>query len=123
MSEAKLDQILASVARLEQQVTGLKSDVSALKGDVSALKGDVSGLVKRQDDTLTAFRDNWSDLSGLYRSVREDLHHFQERLEAKLSQVTQAIQALRDSLERQDFRSDELARRVGRLELGDKPPL
>ena len=55
-------------------------------------------------------------MADLYRRVREDVNQFEDRLEAKLTQINQSIQALRDSIDRQDFRADELGRRVTRLE-------
>jgi archaellum component FlaC len=144
MSDAKLDQILNTVTRLEnefselkqdvgglkqdvgglkQDVGGLKQDVGGLKQDVGGLKQDVGRLEQKQDDMLTAFRAHWSDMSSLHRAVRDDLRRFEDRVENKLTQVNQSIQALKDSLERQDFRSDELGRRIERLELREKPPL
>jgi uncharacterized protein YPO0396 len=116
MSEVKLDRIL-------EMLSALTEDVATLKTDVATLKTDVVRLEKRQDETLAAFREHWKELSGLYRAVRDDLKRFEERVELKLSEVTQSIQALRDSLERQDFRSDELARRITRLEVGDEPSI
>jgi FtsZ-binding cell division protein ZapB len=130
MSEAKLDQILNTVTKLElefselkQDVGGLKQDVGGLKQDVGGLKQDVGGLKQKQDEMLTAFRAHWADMSTLHRAVRDDLRRFEDRVENKLTQVNQSIQALKDSLERQDFRSDELGRRIERLELREKPPL
>jgi chromosome segregation ATPase len=116
MSEEKLDQILNEVA-------GLKQDVGGLKQDVGGLKQDVGGLRQKQDEMLEAFRAHWSDMSTLHRAVRDDLKRFEDRVEGKLTQVNQSIQALKDSLERQDFRSDELGRRIDRLEIREKPPL
>ena len=102
MSEEKLDQILNTVTRLEQKQDRLE---------------------QKQDEMLEAFRAHWSDMSTLHRAVRDDLRRFEDRVEGKLTQVNQSIQALKDSLERQDFRSDELGRRIDRLEIREKPPL
>jgi regulator of replication initiation timing len=109
MSEEKLDRIL--------------NEVGGLKQDVGGLKQDVGGLRQKQDEMLEAFRAHWLDMSTLHRAVRDDLKRFEDRVESKLTQVNQSIQALKDSLERQDFRSDELGRRIDRLEIREKPPL
>ena len=126
MSDAKLDQILDKLTGLERDVAALKTDVGTLKTDVSTLKsgqesirGQIAVIDRRQDETVTAFKQNWSDIADLYRRGRDDLQRFEDRMEAKLSQVNQSIQALRDSIERQDFRADELGRRISRLE--DQP--
>jgi chromosome segregation ATPase len=136
--ESKLDLILGKLISLEQDVSELKQDVGGLKQDVGGLKQDVGGLKqdmdkrfeaqdrrfeaqdRRFDEIVGAFKENWGDMAGLYRRVRDDVKLFEERLEAKLSQVNQSIVALRDSLERQDFRADELGRRISLIE--DRPP-
>lgn len=123
MSEAKLDQILEKLSGVEREMSTLKADVGTLKADVGTLKqgqdglrADLSKIETRQIETVTAFKVNWSDMADLYRRVREDVTAFEGRLESKLSQINQSLQALRDSIERQDFRADELGRRVSRLE-------
>ena len=60
-------------------------------------------------------------MSNRYRRVRSDVKLFEDRLEAKLSQVNQSIMALKDSIDRQDFRSDSLGRRITALE--EPPPV
>ena len=67
-------------------------------------------------ETIAAFGSNWSDMADPYRRVREDVAAFEGRLESKLTQINQSILTLRDSIERRDFRTDELGRRVSHLE-------
>ncbi len=128
--DSKLDLILSKLIGLEQDVGGLKQDVGGLKQDVGGLKQDVGGLRQdvttltarmdrqeaRMDELIAAFRENWADISNLYRRVREDVKLFEDRLEGKISQVNQSIVALKDSIDRQDFRSDSLGRRITALE-------
>jgi hypothetical protein len=45
-----------------------------------------------------------------------------QKLDQILNSVTR-LEQKQDSLERQDFRSDELGRRIDRLEIREKPPL
>lgn len=137
MSDAKLDRILEVVAAVHRDVHALKTEVNTLKTDLGVLKSDVAALKtdvgtlkegqeqvhadigrleERRDETVRAFKRNWGDMADLYRRVREDVTHFEDRLESKLGQINLSIQALRDSLERQDYRTDELGRRVSRLE-------
>jgi hypothetical protein len=99
----------------------VKQDVSALKQDVSALTIRADRSEKRIEELIAAFREHWGDMSGLYRRVREDVKLFEDRLEAKISQVNQSIVALKDSIDRQDFRSDTLGRRIAALE-EPRPP-
>lgn len=94
----------------------LKQDVSGLKQDVGGLSARADRQEARIDELVAAFRQNWSDMSALYRRVGDDLKLFEDRLEAKLSQVNQSIVALKDSIDRQDFRSDALGRRISALE-------
>ncbi len=115
-NEAKLDQIL-------EKLTAAEARFDSLQGEVRGLQGEVERLGAKQEETVVAFRSHYSDMAGLYRQLREDLGRFEVRVEAKLSQVNQSIQALKDSLDRQDFRADEHARRISRLEEQPREPL
>lgn len=55
-------------------------------------------------------------LADLYRATNEKLEHLERHLGERLDQTRGAIEALRSSIERQDFRSLELSRRVAALE-------
>jgi hypothetical protein len=55
-------------------------------------------------------------LADLYRSTLEKVEHLERHLGERIDATRGAIEALRSSLERQDFRSDELGRRLTRLE-------
>ncbi len=116
MSEEKLDLLISAVTEMRQ-------DMAQLKTDVAGLSRKQEELARKQDEMLAASRLAWADLSTLYRAVRDDLQRFEERVERKLSEVRQSIQALKDSLEAQDYRRDELARRIVRLETTPEPPL
>jgi hypothetical protein len=129
--ESKLDLILGKLVSLEQNVGELKSGMDkrfeaqdrrfeAQDRRFEAQDRRFEAQDRRFDEIVAAFKENWGDMAGLYRRVRDDVKLFEERLELKLSQVNQSIVALKDSLERQDFRSDELGRRISLLE--DRPP-
>jgi hypothetical protein len=55
-------------------------------------------------------------LSDIYRSTLERIEHTEKHLGEQIAQVRGAIEALRASIERQDFRADELGRRITALE-------
>jgi hypothetical protein len=122
--ESKLDLILGKLISLEQDVSGMRQEMDkrfeAQDKRFEAQDRRFEAQDKRFDEIVAAFKENWGDMAGLYRRVRDDVKLFEERLEAKLSQVNQSIVALKDSLERQDFRSDELGRRIALIE--DRPP-
>jgi chromosome segregation ATPase len=130
--EAKLDLILSKVIGLEQELGSFKSEVKqelgSVKQELGSVKHEVTELSARADrqdariaELVAAFRENWSDLSGLYRRILDDVKLFEERLESKISQVNQSIVALKDSIDRQDFRSDTLGRRITALEERPRP--
>jgi chromosome segregation ATPase len=144
MVEAKLDAVLGELGKLTGTVGELMARVGELAKGQDDLRKGQDDLRKGQDDLRkgqddlrkgqdelrndmselrSAFRENWADFSRLYRAMRDDLHRFEDRVEAKLSQVNQSIQALKDSLERQDFRSSELARRIDDLETRPREPV
>lgn len=119
--EAKLDLILSKLIGLEQDMGTLKQEVGGLKQEVGGLKVRADRSEERIEELIEAFRQHWGDTSGLYRRVRDELKLFEDRLEAKVSQVNQSIVALKDSIDRQDFRSDTLGRRIAALE-EPRPP-
>lgn len=55
-------------------------------------------------------------LADLYRATLDKIEHLEKHLGERLDYTRGAIEALRSSLERQDFRSDELGRRITALE-------
>jgi hypothetical protein len=114
--DTKLDLILSKLIGLEQDVGSLKQDVGSLKQGLSGLTVRADRSEARIEELIAAFREHWGDMSGLYRRVREDVKLFEDRLEAKISHVNQSIVALKDSIDRQDFRSDTLGRRIAALE-------
>jgi septal ring factor EnvC (AmiA/AmiB activator) len=135
--EAKLDLILSKVIGLEQDLGSMKTDLGSVKTDLGSVKtdlgsvktdlgsvktelSDLKGRADRQDaridELVAAFRQNWANLSGLYRRVLDDVKSFEDRLASKISQVNQSIVALKESIDNQDYRSDTLGRRITALE-------
>ena len=66
-------------------------------------------------------RLQFRQLSELYRSTVEKVDHLEKHLGERIDATRGAIESLRSSIERQDFRADELARRVTALET--RPPI
>jgi hypothetical protein len=62
-------------------------------------------------------RMQFRQLGELYRSTQERLDQIEKHLGAQIAATRGAVEALRASLERQDFRSDEPGRRITTLEL------
>ena len=136
--EAKLDLILSKVIGLEQELGSFKSEVrhelgsvkqelGSVKQELGSVKQELSDLKVRADrqdaridELVAAFRQNWGNMSGLYRRILDDVKLFEDRLASKVTQVNQSIVALKESIDNQDFRSDTLGRRITALE--DRPP-
>ena len=76
---------------------------------MSALEKRIAQL----EDDLRAF---WRQTSMLHRQWRAELNRYEDRMDERFDQVNLSIQALKDSIERQDFRHRELAARVTDLE-------
>src|SRR5262245_9988762 len=96
MHDAKVDQALAALARLEAR---LESECGVVKKEIGGVKQDLAQVKQQQIEMVAAFRAHWADMSNLYRTVREEQKQFEERMETKLTRVNQSILALRDSLE------------------------
>jgi chromosome segregation ATPase len=133
MSDAMLERILTEVVALKAGQDALKAEVAALKTgqealktgqdalkvEVTALKTEVASLKAGQQEMkagqqemLTAFRDHWSDMSNLYRTVREEVRRFEDAMADKLAKYPQEIAGLRAMIEMQDQQNRDLASRV-----------
>lgn len=55
--------------------------------------------------------------ADLYRGLGEKIEHFEKHLGERLDATRGAIEALSSSIERQDFRSNVLGRRLTEIEL------
>jgi chromosome segregation ATPase len=117
-----LSGVKQDLSGVKQDLSGVKQDLSGVKQDLSGVKQDLSGVKARQEEMIAAFRAHWADTSNLYRTVREDLKRLEVWVEGRFIQLNQGLAALKESIEHQDYRHDELGRRITRLEMGEKPP-
>jgi hypothetical protein len=84
--------------------------------------------VKSVRDEMHAFEERLAEggrlqfrqLSELYRNTLEKVEHLEKHLGERIDVTRGAIESLRSTIERQDFRTDELARRVTSIET--RPP-
>jgi predicted RNase H-like nuclease (RuvC/YqgF family) len=109
MDEATLRRIVTEIVREE---------VSAVREQVSAVREEVRGMEQRLAE---GGRLQFRQLSELYRGTLEKVEHLEKHLGERIDATRGAIEALRSSIERQDFRTDELARRVTSLEIAPPP--
>ena len=101
MDEATLRRVITEVVR---------DEVKSVRDDMRAFEERVAEGGRLQ------FRQ----LSELYRSTLEKVEHLEKHLGERIDATRGAIESLRSTIERQDFRTDELARRVTTLET--RPP-
>jgi hypothetical protein len=116
--------VSASEARLEARLTDkIATAVSASEARLEArLTERMAATVSASEARLAENgRMMFRQLADFYRSTVEKIDHLEKHLGDQIAQTRGAIESLRASLERQDFRTDELARRVTALETRPQP--
>ncbi len=118
MDEATLRRIVGEVVR--DEVKSVRDEVKSVRDEVKSVRDEVKGV----RDELHAFEERIAEggrlqfrqLSDLYRGTLEKVEHLEKHLGERIDATRGSIEALRSTIERQDFRTDELARRVTTLE-------
>jgi chromosome segregation ATPase len=145
MEESTLRRILSEVVGeklkpLHEDMSTLRDEFGTLRGEFGTLRGEFGTLRGEfgtlRDELRAEFRTEiraseerlaeggrlqFRQLSELYRGTLERIENMERHVGERLDATRAAIEALRSSLERQDFRSDELARRITTLET--RPPV
>jgi hypothetical protein len=88
---------------LRSEMTGLKTE---LRGELQAMEGRLA------ENGRMMFRQ----LADLYRGTNERMDRMEKNLSDQIGQTRGAIESLRSSVERLDFRLDEHGRRITALE-------
>lgn len=91
----------------------VKEEVQAVREEVRSVREEIRASEARLGE---AGRLQFRQLAELYRSTLEKVEHLERHLGERIDATRGSIEALRSSLERQDFRADELGRRLARLE-------
>jgi Sec-independent protein translocase protein TatA len=88
-----------------------------LRTEIEATRSDLRGEMKAMESRLAENgRMQFRQLADLYRATNEKIDHLGKHLGQGLDATRGAIEALRSSIERQDFRADQLGRRITALE-------
>lgn len=90
-----------------------------IREEVQSVREEVQALERRLSDNHRVMFRQFADL---YRGTQEKIEHLEKHIGEQFSATRGAIESLRASIERQDFRADDLGRRVGRLEIRFEPP-
>jgi hypothetical protein len=119
MTEDALNRIQAMLDKAVETVA--ESLRGEFRGEVRAseqrLAESLRGEVRASEQRLAeGGRLQFQQLAGLYRSTLEKVEHLEKHLGERIDATRGAIESLRSSLERQDFRTDELGRRITSLE-------
>jgi hypothetical protein len=88
-----------------------------LRTEIEATRSDLRGEMKAMESRLAENgRMQFRQLADLYRSTGDKIDHLAKHLGQGLDATRGSIEALRSSIERQDFRADQLGRRITALE-------
>jgi chromosome segregation ATPase len=115
MDESTLRRIITEVVR--DEVKSVRDEVKSVRDEVKSVRDDMRAFEERLAE---GGRLQFRQLSELYRSTLEKVEHLEKHLGERIDVTRGAIESLRSTIERQDFRTDELARRVTTIET--RPP-
>jgi hypothetical protein len=106
---------------METLRTELRTEIGAvrteLRGEIETSRTDLRDEMKAVESRLAENgRMQFRQLADLYRSTGDKIDHLAKHLGQGLDATRGAIEALRSSIERQDFRADQLGRRITALE-------
>jgi septal ring factor EnvC (AmiA/AmiB activator) len=97
--------------------TEMRTEMGELRTEIEATRSDLRGEMKAMESRLAENgRMQFRQLADLYRATNEKIDHLGKHLGQGLDATRGAIEALRSSIERQDFRADQLGRRITALE-------
>jgi chromosome segregation ATPase len=98
---------------IREEIQPVRGEVEKVRGEVEKVRGEVRTTEERLAENG---RNMFRQLADLYRTTIEKVEHLEKHLGERLDATRGAIEALRSSLERQDFRADELGRRMTAIE-------
>jgi hypothetical protein len=119
MSEPMSEDLLNRIqSMLDKAVETVRADgEQRLAEVVETVRQDLRSEIRASEQRLAeGGRLQFQQLAGLYRSTVEKVEHLEKHLGERIDATRGSIESLRSSLERQDFRADELARRMTALE-------
>jgi hypothetical protein len=112
-------EIRASEQRLSESLRDeFRGEIRASEQRLSeSLRDEFRGEIRASEQRLAeGGRLQFQQLAGLYRSTLEKVEHLEKHLGERIDATRGSIESLRSALERQDFRADELGRRMTALE-------
>jgi hypothetical protein len=84
---------------------------------VESVRDEVRGEVRSSEQRLAeGGRLQFRQLADLYRATLDKVEHLEKHLGERIDATRGSIESLLSSLERHDFRADELGRRITSLE-------
>ena len=105
---------------LDASVEGLGQRLrQELSSSEERLRQELSSSEKRLAENG---RMMFGQLTDIYRSLLDRIEHSEKHLGGQIARARGAIEALTASLERQDFRADDLGRRITALETRREQP-
>jgi len=105
------------VHTVRDEVHTVRDEIHAVRDELHTVRDELRAEIAASEDRLAeGGRLQFRQLAELYRSLGDRVDHLEKHHGDRFDATRGAIEALRSSLERQDFRSDELGRRLTALE-------
>ena len=121
VDERTLRRIVSEVVR--EEVASVREEVASvredLRAEVAALREDLRGVEKR---LVEAGQAQFRQTADLYRGLSQRIDGITAQMGEQGGRTRGAVEALRASIENQDFRADQIQRQVDELELELRKP-
>jgi uncharacterized coiled-coil protein SlyX len=122
--EGRIDGLDGRMAALEGRMAGLDGRIDALDGRIGALDGRIDALSEELRATeqrlIESGQLHFRQVSQLYKGLTERIESFEKHVIGQVAATRGAVEAVHGALQGQDYRTDELGRRVTALELREK---
>ena len=124
MDEATLRQIVTEV--VQEHVTSVREDVASVREDVASVREDVASVREElrsvEQRLVEASQAQFRQTAELYRGLSQKIDAITAQMGEQGGRTRGAIEALRASIENQDFRADQIQRQLDQLELDVRKP-
>lgn len=114
---ARIDALSGRVDELGGRVDGLGARVDGVESRLDALGQELRATEKR---LVESGELHFRQMSQPYKGLTERIEAFEKHVIGQVAATRGAVEAVHGALQGQDYRADELSRRVTALELREK---
>ena len=115
MDEATLRRVLdEALSSVREEVSSVREEVASVREEVASVREDLRATEAR---LIESAQLQFRQMRELYQGLSERVDAADKEVARQFAQTRAAIEALHATVQNQDFRADQLIRRVTALEL------